>query len=95
VDRVLSLEQFDEGRAEITGDDAASVENINRLIEDHRMPLVVEFNSDTAPRIFRRAVRTHLLLFISKTASYFDKTVADFRKVAEKYRGQVYTVSYC
>lgn len=86
----MSFKQFDEGRVEITGSEAASLENINNLIDNNRLPVVVEFNSDTAPRIFRRALRTHLLMFISKAASYFDTKLAEFRQVALKYRGQVW-----
>jgi protein disulfide-isomerase A1 len=57
------------------------------------MPLVVEFNEETAPKIFKRSLRTHLIMFVSKTSSSFDKRVTEFRQVAQSYRGKVYPVS--
>jgi len=59
------------------------------LIEYHRMPLVIEFNEETAPKIFKRSLRTHLIMFVSKASTSFDKKVAEFRQVAQPYRGKV------
>ena len=86
--------QFDEGRAELGGEELEKVSYIKDLVEFHRMPLVVEFNDETAPRIFRRSARTHVLMFISKAASYFEQKLAEFREVALLFRGKVWSL-YC
>ena len=44
---------------------------------------VVEFNHDTAQKIFRGLVKSHLLLFLNKTSDDFEGVTAMARKLAE------------
>lgn len=52
------------------------------------MPLVVEFNHDTAQKIFGGDVKSHLLLFLSKDAGHFD-VVDPVKDVAKEFKEQV------
>ena len=43
----------------------------------------MEFNHDTAQKIFRGLVKSHLLLFLNKTSDDFEGVTAMARKLAE------------
>lgn len=58
------------------------------------MPLVVEFNQDTAQKIFSGDIKSHLLVFLSKEADHFEKYVEKIQEPAKKYRGEVWKFIY-
>jgi len=49
----------------------------------------VEFNHETAQKIFRGLVKSHLLLFISKKSDQYDGVVETATKLALEYRNKV------
>merc|ERR1711934_1211616 len=53
------------------------------------LPLVVEFNSDTAKAIFQGNYKNHLLMFLSNQDAKFEYVLHDARKVAADYKGDV------
>jgi hypothetical protein len=52
---------------------------------------VVDFNHDTAQKIFRGLVKSHVLMFVSKKAENYDQIVATATKLAgtDDYRNKV------
>lgn len=65
---------------------------IKKFISTNSLPLVVEFNHDTAQKIFGGDIKSHLLLFLSKDAGHFD-LVPNVKDVAKDYRDQVLFVT--
>jgi hypothetical protein len=56
---------------------------------------VVDFNHETAQKIFRGLVKSHLLMFVSKKADNYNDIVATAAKLAatDDYRNKVNRVS--
>jgi len=79
--QVVLFKKFDQGRAVYEGsiDKPAMMEFIQR----YSVPLVVEFNHETAQKIFRGLVKSHLLLFLNKSSDDFEGTTAMAKKLAE------------
>ena len=63
-DGVVLFKAFDEGRNEYDG--AAEADELTKFINANSLPLVIEFNHDTAQKIFSGEVKNHLLLFVSQ-----------------------------
>jgi protein disulfide-isomerase A1 len=79
--------QFDEGKAVHDGE--LTVKSVQNFISIHSLPLVVEFNQDTAQKIFSGDIKSHLLVFLSKDAGHYEKYVDGIQEPAKKYRGEV------
>ena len=79
--QVVLFKKFDQGRAVYEGsiDKPAMMEFIQR----YSVPLVVEFNHETAQKIFRGLVKSHLLLFLNKSSDDFEGATAMAKKLAE------------
>ena len=60
--KVVLFKQFDEGKNEFEGE--YEVEALTKFVEANAMPLVVEFNHESAQKIFSGAIKSHLLLFV-------------------------------
>jgi len=84
---VVVLKKFDDLRAELEGDITA--ESVTAFVSSNSLPLVVEFNSDTAKAIFQGSYSNHLLMFLSKEDAKFEYVLHDARKVAADYKGDV------
>lgn len=55
------------------------------------MPLVVDFNQDTAQKIFSGDIKSHLLVFLSEEAGHFEEYVEKIKEPAKKFRKEVCT----
>lgn len=89
--KVVLFKKFEEGRNEYTGElDSAK---IRAFISVYALPLVVEFNQDTAQKIFSGHIRSHLLVFLSKQRGDFDEYVEKIKEPAKKFRGEVVFVT--
>jgi len=93
------LLQFDENKViysgEFTGqEDYSEIVELQKFITMHSLPLVVEFNQDTAQKIFSGEIKSHLLVFLNKEAGHFTQYVDVIREPAKKYRGQVWRFIY-
>jgi protein disulfide-isomerase A1 len=82
---------FDEGRNDYDG--AAETEELTKFINANSLPLVIEFNHDTAQKIFSGEVKNHLLLFVSTKSDDFPAQKAMAGKIATDYKGQVLFVT--
>jgi protein disulfide-isomerase A1 len=88
------LFQFDEGRADLEGE--ITEKNIKKFVTSQSLPLVVEFNHETAQKIFGGEIKSHLLMFLSQQEGHVDKYIEGAREVAKEFREQVsmYSLNY-
>ena len=49
----------------------------------------MEFNHETAQKIFGGEIKSHLLMFLSKEGGHFDEHLESARTVAKDFREQV------
>merc|ERR1719312_1702023 len=68
-DGVVLFKQFDEGRNDYDGKPDA--DELTKFVNANSLPLVIQFNHDTAQKIFSGEVKNHLLLFVSEKADAF------------------------
>ncbi|XP_070158755.1 protein disulfide-isomerase [Polyergus mexicanus] len=89
--KIVLFKKFDEGRA--TYDGEVTVKDVQNFISVHSLPLVVEFNQDTAQKIFSGDIKNHLLIFLNKEAGHFEEYMDGIREPAKNYRGEVLFVT--
>jgi len=73
--------------------DAINTENVQQFVVANRLPLVSEFNQDTASKLFGGGVKNHMLLFTSKKDDKFQSQFDIFKEVAQNYKGKVWWLS--
>lgn len=88
---VVLFKKFDEGRANLEGE--ITEKTIKKFVTSQSLPLVVEFNHETAQKIFGGEIRTHLLMFVSHKEGHIDTFIPEAREVAKDYREQILFVS--
>lgn len=79
--------QFDEGKVEYTGE--STEEAIKSFVMIQSLPLVVEFNHETATKVFGGDVKSHLLLFFSKKDGHYESYESIAKEVAKDFREKV------
>ncbi|XP_043244650.1 protein disulfide-isomerase-like isoform X1 [Amphibalanus amphitrite] len=89
--KVVMIKTFDEKRHELEGD--INDENLKAFIAKYSLPLVVEFNQETAQKIFGGEIKAHLLMFLSKKSEDFAKHTEAASAVAKEQRGKILVVS--
>ncbi|KAJ6634567.1 hypothetical protein lerEdw1_013953 [Lerista edwardsae] len=62
---------------------------LTRLIKTFTMDLVTEYNLETSVKIFDVPVENHIVLFIPKSSSTFNRTYENFLSAAPEFRGKV------
>jgi len=90
-DTVVLFKKFDEGRVNL--DEDLTGPNIDAFIKGNALPLVVEFNHETAQKIFGGDIKSHLLIFLDKTADFFTTASEVARTVAKEFKGKVLFVT--
>merc|ERR1719382_758891 len=80
-DNVVLFKKFDDGRNDLEGE--VTDEELTKFISGNALPLVVEFNQDTAQKIFSGEVKSHLLLFVSASSDEFAGQVDIARGIAK------------
>lgn len=88
---VVLFKQFDEGKVVFDGE--SNEANIKKFVQTHSIPLIVEFNHDSAQKIFGGEIKSHLLMFLSKEAGHLDKYVEPAKETAKKFRENVLFVT--
>jgi protein disulfide-isomerase A1 len=88
---VILMKKFDEGRNHLDGD--IDVQNIVAFIGKNSMPLVVDFNQDTAKMIFSGTVKNHILFFLAAESAEYEHQLHMARKVAKDHKGEIMFVS--
>ncbi|EFN85405.1 protein disulfide-isomerase [Harpegnathos saltator] len=89
--KIVLFKKFDEGKAVYDGE--FTIKGVQNFISVHSLPLIVEFNQDTAQKIFSGDIKSHLLIFLSKEEGHFEKYVDGVKEPAKKYRGEVLFVT--
>jgi len=90
-DTVVLLKKFDEGRNDLTSD--INENSIREFIKANQLPIVVEFNAESAQKIFGGEIKVHILLFGSKKHTDNEKMQEQFKAAAKDYRGKTLFVS--
>lgn len=70
-------------------------ENIKKFVTSQSLPLVVDFNHETAQKIFGGEIKSHLLMFLSQQEGHIDKYLEDAREIAKEFREQVFIHISC
>nr|AXY94695.1 disulfide-isomerase [Habrobracon hebetor] len=89
--KVVLYKKFDEGKNVFEGELTSKA--LTDFVAAFSLPLVVDFNQETAQKIFGGDIKSHLLLFLSKEAGHFDKYLEGIQEPAKKFRGQVLFVT--
>jgi len=90
-ERVLLLKKFDEGRNDL--EDGLTEDNITTFVRSNALPLVVEFNHETAQKVFGGDIKSHLLIFVSASSDEFTKQREAAQEVAKDFKGKVLFVT--
>merc|ERR1712241_253864 len=90
-DNVVLFKKFDDGRNDLEGE--VTEEALAKFISGNALPLVVEFNQDTAQKIFSGDVKSHLLLFLSASSEEFTAKTDIAREIAKEYKGEMLFVT--
>ncbi|XP_014243206.1 protein disulfide-isomerase [Cimex lectularius] len=85
--KVVMFKKFDEGEVVYTGTEDPN--ELKKFILTNSLPLVVEFNHDTAQKIFGGDVKSHLLFFLSKEKGDFEKLLEPVKPLAKDYRDKL------
>lgn len=90
-DTIVLLKKFDEGRNEL----AATIDDgtIRDFIQANQLPMIVDFNPETAQKIFGGEIKVHVLLFHRKTSGDYEKLREEFKSAAKEFRGRTLFVS--
>ncbi|KAK7066384.1 hypothetical protein SK128_028156 [Halocaridina rubra] len=88
---IVLFKDFDEGKNIYEGD--ITEEGVTQFVAANSLPLVVDFNHETASKIFGGEIKSHLLIFLSKEAGHYDSHLADAMKAAKAFKGQVLFVT--
>jgi protein disulfide-isomerase A1 len=90
-DAIVLLKKFDEGRNDLTSN--LDENSIRDFIQTNQLPIVVEFNAETAQKIFGGDIKVHVLFFASKKSSDYEKLREEFKTAAKQFRGRTLFVS--
>lgn len=85
---LVLIKKFDEGRAELkTGLD--DKDKIIQFVKETSLPLFIEFNQQSAQRIFSGEMKNHLLIFLSKETDNFNRVNESVRELAKQYKNKL------
>jgi len=85
--RVVLFKNFDEGRNDFMGE--VSEEAIVSFVSSNALPLVADFNQETAQKIFSGEVKSIMLLFVSASAEDYSAKVEMARGIAKDLKGEM------
>lgn len=88
---VILFKPFDEKKSIFEGE--LTVETLKKFIQVQSLPLLVEFNHESASKIFGGSVKSHLLFFVSKDAGHIEKYVEPLKHLAKEYREDILFVT--
>ncbi|VDL92250.1 unnamed protein product [Schistocephalus solidus] len=62
------------------------------FVQSHMIPLVVEFDEETAAQIFGSKIKWHVMLFMAKSQDHYEPYRKILRDVALEFRGKAHAV---
>jgi len=89
---IVLFKKFDEGRNDLT-EGLTDTEAIGKFVAANALPLVVDFNHETAQKIFSGEIKSHLLMFLSKGSDEYAGYHATAAKIAKDFKGQLLFVA--
>merc|ERR1712141_566066 len=88
---VLLLKTFDDGRAVLS--EGITEEAVASFIAGESLPLVVDFNQETAQKIFSGDIKSHLLAFLSAKADSHADDLAMLQSIAKENKDKMLFVT--
>ncbi|KAG4072646.1 hypothetical protein HA402_004735 [Bradysia odoriphaga] len=88
---IILFKNFDEGKSVYDGE--SSEEEIKKFVAVQSMPLIVDFNHESAQKIFGGDIKSHLLMFISKEAGHVEKYAEPAKELSRGFRDKVLFVT--
>lgn len=88
---IILFKKFDEGKAKFEGE--YNDVDIKAFVATNSLPLIVEFNHDTAQKIFGGEIKSHLLIFIDRSKDHFETISEAARSIAKPFKDQVLFVT--
>lgn len=88
---VILFKKFDEGKDVLDGE--ITEESVKKFVSSNSLPLIIEFNHETAQKIFGGDIKSHLLLFVAKGDEHYDSIVEAAKSVAKPFREQLLFVT--
>ncbi|XP_050514158.1 protein disulfide-isomerase-like [Diabrotica virgifera virgifera] len=89
---IVLFKKFDERKVAYEGD--ADEDALKKFIQSNALPLLVEFNHETAQKIFGGEIKSHLLLFLNREDKDVYETISEAaRSVAKPFKEEVLFVS--
>lgn len=90
-DGIILFKDFDEKKNVYEGEITEA--EVSLFVAASSLPLVVDFNHETASKIFGGEIKSHLLIFLSKEAGHYDTHIEACRAAAKGFKGQVLFVT--
>jgi protein disulfide-isomerase A1 len=90
-DAILLLKTFDDGRAVLS--EGITEEAVAAFVSSESLPLVVDFNQETAQKIFSGEIKSHLLAFLSVKAESHADDVNMIKSIATENKGKMLFVT--
>jgi len=88
---VLLLKDFDDGKAVLS--EGITEEAVAAFVSSESLPLVIDFNHETAQKIFSGEIKSHLLVFSSAKAESHADTLAMLKEIATANKGKMLFVT--
>merc|ERR1711872_394199 len=88
---VLLLKDFYDGKAVLS--EGITEEAVAKFVSSESLPLVIDFNHETAQKIFSGEIKSHLLVFSSAKADSHADTLAMLREIAVANKGKMLFVT--
>lgn len=89
--QIFLFKPFDDKKTPYKGE--ANEEDIKKFVQVYSLPLIVDFNHQSASKIFGGSVKSHMLFFVSKEQGHVEKYVEPLKEVAANYRDEVLFVT--
>ena len=86
-DKIVLFKQFDEGREDFDG--KYDVAEISTFVTTNSLPILVEFNGETANKIFGGDIKRHMVLFLSSKSEDFKTQSELATKIAKDHKGKI------
>ena len=81
VPKIIVLKKFDELRSDFTGEFTS--DDIHAFASSSTMPSIIEFSDSAAPKIFGGPIKSHVILFASKSDENFEGLMTTMRAVSK------------
>jgi len=88
---IVLFKNFDEKRNDFEGE--VTEDAIKSFVSTNALPLVVDFNQESASKIFGGDIKSHMLCFFSKEKGHYSAHEEVTTSLAKKYKGKILMVT--